>query len=94
MSDIKLKEIKPRMVIHCPTEEEAEKLLKHLDELGYKWLSGSSLLSKTYYNEWVEETCYFLERGLRVMYGNIEEYPEHIEFSDLIEPELTAGGNA
>lgn len=87
---MKFKEIKPGMVIHCPTQENADELLKYLDELGYKWLSGRSLLKKTYYNEWVEKTCYLLEIGFRVTYGNVDEYAEYIEFSDLIEPELTA----
>ena len=34
---MKLKEIKPGMVIHCKTEDEAKELFKHLDSLGYKW---------------------------------------------------------
>lgn len=95
MRNIRLKPIKPGMVIHCPTEEEAEKLFKHLDRLGYKWWSdGGLLVENTIYDRYGKNTCYFIEENKEVTYSDIDffkskEY-EITEFSDLIEPELTA----
>lgn len=98
MSNIKLKEIKPGMVIHCPTEEEAEELFKHLSELGYKWDNGMALESGcanyTCHNVWRDRTCYGIFEHGGITYGNINAFLESkwktVEFSDLIEPELTA----
>lgn len=95
MSNIKFKEIKPGMAIHCQTEEEAEKLFKHLDRLGYKWWSDESLLIEdTIYDRYGKNTCYFIEENKEVTYSDIGFFKskgyEITEFSDLIEPELTA----
>lgn len=95
MSNIKLKEIKPGMVIHCPTEENAKQLLEHLDGLGYEWSSSSEkLLERTNYGKYGKNTCYSVEENMEVMYSDIDylksEGYEVTEFSDLIEPELTA----
>lgn len=42
-------EKKEKLVIHCDTEEKANKLLRKFDELGKKWGSGESYLLQ---NEW------------------------------------------
>lgn len=94
MSDIKFKEIRPGMVIHCPTEENAKQLLEHLDGLGYEWSSRSEKLSeRTNYGVYGENTCYLIEQCMEVMFSSINslksEGYEVTEFSDLIEPELT-----
>lgn len=44
---MKFKEIKPGMVIHCPTEEDARALTEHLKEVGYD--VPSLLIHKYYY---------------------------------------------
>lgn len=95
MSNIKFKPIEPGMVIHCPTEENANELLEYLDGLGYKWLfSSEKLLECTRYDVYGENTCYSVEENMGVTYSDIgyfkSERYEVIEFSDLIEPELTA----
>lgn len=90
---MKFKEIKPGMVIHCPTEENAKELLKHLDELGYVWNSGSNLLKDTMYSRYKGEICYCIE-SVGITYGSIGNFRQSefdiTEFSDLLEPELTA----
>ena len=90
---MKFKEIKPGMVIHCPTEENAKELLKHLDKLGYAWNSGSNLLKDTMYNRYKGETCYYIE-STGITYGSIGNFQQNefdiTEFPDLLEPELTA----
>lgn len=98
MSNIKFKEIKPGMVIHCPTEEEAEELFKCLNELGYKWDSGMALESGrtnyTHHDVWKDRTCYGIYEHGRITFGNIDAFCgskwEVVEFSELVEPELTA----
>lgn len=91
---MKLKEIKPGMVIHCPTEEEAKELLKYLDGLGYRWFSTSEkLLESINYDAYGENMCYSIEQYMKVMYSDINYFEsegyEVTEFSDLIEPKLT-----
>lgn len=89
---MKFKEIKPGMVIHCPTEEDAKVLLKRLDELGYWWNSGERLVNKTEYDVHGECTCYRLHEIKRLEYGHYADYQKDgfqiTELSDLCE--LTA----
>lgn len=82
---MKLKEIKPGMVIHCKTNEEAEKLIeftKSLHEFFGSWFVNEN------------ETCYRMEDGKIVGFSRVGYYKtkghECVEFSDLIEPELSA----
>lgn len=96
MSNIKLKPIEPGMVIHCPTEENAKELLKHLDELGYVWTGDkSSLLDKVYYQSYRENTCYETEENGIVFFGSKDFFEKEgytiTEFSDLVEPDMSAG---
>lgn len=88
---MKLKEIKPGMVIHCPTEEEAEKLLEHLEGLGYRRYSGRKLTSMTFYAFNNHNTCYYVGKDFIITFGSVnEENSKSItKFSDLIIPELT-----
>lgn len=95
MSNIKLKPIEPGMVIHCPTEENAKELLKHLDELGYCWNNREELHAKTYYEMYKEDTCYEIdEEEMSIMYcykeSFIEDGKQIVEFSDLVEPGMSA----
>ena len=56
---IPVREIEPGMVIHCPTEEKAEQLLRYLDEKGYRWRSGLKLTEESFY--WYGgKTCYWI----------------------------------
>lgn len=89
---MKLKEIKPGMVIHCITEDEANALLNHLAELGHKWISGAKLTDHNNFSDY-GGTCYVV-RTFVVDYGNKDFYEQRgykiTEFSDLIIPALTA----
>ena len=89
---MRLKEIKPGMVIHCKTQKEKIALLEEADRLGYKWN-----------NKWVPTDCRMIkDSGMTIHFYGKSEYTdfEHItwsdstdgvtEFSDIILPELTA----
>lgn len=91
MSDIKLKPIKPGMVIHCPTEQEANQLIKWAYKSGWHWNGGTST-EETSWEEHQEETCYKFYEDNSITYAYTKYFVENshriIEFSDLIE--LTA----
>lgn len=81
---MRLKEIKPGMVIHCNDRNE----IKAISDAGFVGISGGLI------TEYMTPECYViikkeyadwaLDKNLALRYGNI------IEFSDLILPELTA----
>lgn len=88
---MRLKEIKPGMVIHCKTQEEKKALLEEAERIGYRWsglekrptdkaiISGSTI---HFYDK--NENCDFMH----ITWSN---YTDGVtEFSDLILPELTA----
>lgn len=50
-------------VVHCPTEELAQKVLAKADKLGYKWYCGESFLDKTYWDCFKENTVYCIYDG-------------------------------
>ena len=91
---MRLKEIKPGMVIHCKTEEEAKSFIKFLHEKGFKWNGGNNLLSNNHFLDFHEGTCYkvYEEEYLTVgSFGWFADRNETVtEFSDLIIPELSA----
>lgn len=92
MSRTIFRPIVPGMVIHCITEDEANALLNHLAELGYKWISGAKLTDHNNFSDY-GGTCYVV-RTFVVDYGNKDFYEQRgykiTEFSDLVLPELTA----
>lgn len=49
---------KEKMVIHCDSEEKANRLLKAFDKLGKNWCSGLSYLSTNNYRSYKQNTCY------------------------------------
>lgn len=49
---------KGKYVMHCKTEEEAEIFCKYLHNIEHMWGSGDSYLSKNYWNDYKESTCY------------------------------------
>lgn len=91
MSDIKLKEIKPGMVIHCSKQEETDELFKMLRELGYTWYFGNDL-KNTLRGFYHEDTCYCIEENLKITYSSMNFFKENkleiTEFSDLLDQEL------
>ena len=87
---MRLKEIKPGMVIHCKNDEEKKALLEEAERLGYRW-SGDEKLP-------TDKTA---DSGMTIHFYNKDEWKDYkyitwsdntdgaTEFSDLILPELT-----
>ena len=80
-------------VVHCDTEEKADKLLKWADSQGLRWSNGDSYLTVNEYFNYKEKTCYDLVYGL---YGSLdrfnskyfagrklEEYTTILEYEDI-----------
>ena len=86
---MRLKEIKPGMVIHCKNDEEKKALLEEAERLGYRWRGKAKL-----------PTDKTVDSGMTIHFYDKNEWDDykHIswsdntatEFSDLILPELTA----
>lgn len=89
---MRLKEIKPGMVIHCKNEEEKKALLEEAERLGYVWYGSeqkpTEKLSST------GNTIHFYDASLLAEYKYITHSGQIggdiIEFSDLIIPDMSA----
>lgn len=84
---MRLKEIKPGMVVHCKTQEEANILCDTICNTiveKSKW--------KGFWVNYRESTCYKISNAGFYSYGRIASYKDSniTEFSDLILPELKA----
>lgn len=55
--------IKANTVVHCETEEEAERILGMAHELGYKWHTGENYENYTEWNIYKSAMCYYLFDG-------------------------------
>lgn len=55
--------LKENTVIHCETEEEANRILGMAHELGYKWHTGENYEDNTKWNSYRSTTCYYLFDG-------------------------------
>ena len=88
---MRLKEIKPGMVIHCKNDEEKKALLEEAERLGYRWSRCAKL-----------PTDKTVDSGMIIHFYDKNEWEDYkhitwsdttegaIEFSDLILPVLTA----
>ena len=92
---MRLKEIKPGMVIHCKNDEEKKALLEEAERLGYLWYGTKDM--PTDYISSDGNTIYFFDAGttpLSVDYKYItyscSTNDVTTEFSDLILHKLTA----
>ena len=92
---MRLKEIKPGMVVHYKTENEANRLLWELIHLGYRWWNGRSIC-KLHFEDNVNGCGYCIKNDKTVDWGRIgyyrertAEYGEIILFSSLIIEEKT-----
>ena len=88
---MRLKEIKPGMVIHCKDYEEKKALLEEAERLGYRW-GGTANLPTSMPNN-LGSTIHFHEKNEFIGFKHIawSKNTEGVtEFSDLIMPELTA----
>lgn len=80
-----------KIVIHTPTEEQAEKLLEELDKKGFTWLGGEKLTNMARYEGFREKTCYVFSCGSKlykeIRYGSLKVHQECgytiIEFADI-----------
>lgn len=84
MSNIKLKQINPGMIIHCKNKQEYDQLNEESVVRGY-----GELPCETLPNTNIEELVFYI-RNSGVLWGYLKDVKNVIEFSDLIEPELTA----
>ena len=87
---MRLKEIKPGMVIHCKTQEEKKALLEEAERIGYRWCSSEKLPTEKVY---IGNTIHFYAESEFSDFKHItwSDKTEGVtEFSDLILPELTA----
>lgn len=90
---MRLKDIKPGMVIHCKTEEEAKELMLHLESKGLTWGTGENPTCNNRFSILGGFTCYKIHEGYLTFdcYSHFESSNSKItEFSDLIIPELSA----
>ena len=83
---MRLKEIKPGMVIHCKNDEEKKALLEEAERLGYLWANGTKP-TKAFFPS---STLVFQVNGLKKYISWTGDGEKNTEFSDLILPELTA----
>lgn len=88
---MRLKKIKPGMVIHCKNDEEKKVLLEEAERLGYVWRDKKN--KPTNANFFAGSTIHFYENNEFCDYKHItwsDTTKRTIEFSDHIIPELTA----
>ena len=89
---MRLKEIKPGMVVHCKNNEEMKVLLEEAERLGYRWGSTANLPTSMAIDDF-GSTIHFYEKNEFTYFKHItwSEKTEGVtEFSDIILPELTA----
>ena len=94
---MRLKEIKPGMVIHCKNDEEKKALLEEAERLGYVWYNNKQKPTEMPI-VLICNTIHFYDankqNGFTADYKHITHSvkigDDAIEFSDLILPELTA----
>lgn len=60
---MKITDVKENQVVHCRTEEEAERICKLMHEAGMKWKSGESYINITHYNECQSGIYYNVKNG-------------------------------
>lgn len=88
---MRLKEIKPGMVIHCKDDEEKKVLLEEAERLGYRWPGFNQ--RPTNMKIWSGSTIHFYDKSEYTDFKHItwSDHTEGVtEFSNLILPELTA----
>lgn len=93
---MRLKEIKPGMVIHCKNDDEKKALLEEADRLGYVWYRTKGKPTERSVHR-IGCTIHFYDAGTSSFSADYKHITHScdtgdsvIEFSDLIIPELTA----
>lgn len=77
-----------KVVMLCPTKENAEDFLEYLQSIGRKWCDGINYNSReTMWDEYKEKTCYAFNEG---RYADIDYYTRKnflvIRFDDFTMP--------
>ena len=73
--------MQPKTVIHCPTENQANELLKWADSKGLDWSCGNySYLHENNWDKYQEKTHYYLYEG---KFGTIKSYNKNRGFTIL-----------
>ena len=83
---MRLKEIKPGMIIHCKSDEEKKALLEEAERLGYLWTDKSCPTDFQAFEQ-TGMTIHFYNSGLIAWSDKTKGVTE---FSDLVLPEITA----
>lgn len=89
---MRLKEIKPGMVIHCKNDEEKKLLLQEAERLGYFW-AGHKVPTDYYMMKYSGMTIHFYDKNESCDFEHITwsgNTDGVTEFSDLIIPEMSA----
>ena len=71
--------IPDKAIIKTPTRKEAQRLLSFLQEHGYVWSHGESLIQRDHWEDYEQDTAYDLEPGKRVQYCSVEWYEDIID---------------
>lgn len=89
MKEIKLKEIKPGMVIHYKNDEEKKLLLEELERLGYVWYETRKPPTEHVNDSFIGDVIFtYNDRYKNITHSTNLDKVTH-EFSDLILPELS-----
>ena len=93
---MRLKEIKPGMVIHCKNDEEKKMLLEEAERLGYVWYGTKGKPTERSVHD-IGDTIHFYDAGTNSFSADYKHITHScqtgdsvIEFSDLIIPEMSA----
>ena len=93
---MRLKEIKPCMVIHCKNDEEKKMLLEEAERLGYVWYGTKGKPTERSVHD-IGDTIHFYDAGTNSFSADYKHITHscqicNTEFSDLIipDPELSA----
>ena len=82
------------LVVHCNTEDQANKLLEIANAYGLKWCNGDSYIGNNNFEKHGSGTCYYLSDGtyssleyFKMLYCSIIEFDD-VEFDDLMLSDL------
>lgn len=75
-----------KVVVHCSTEEQANKLLNIANAYGLKWCNKDSYIGNNNFGSYGDKTCYYLSDGTYcdLDYFRYKHNFSIIEFDDLM----------
>jgi len=77
--------LQPKTVVHCDTEEFANRLLKEATKKDLRWDTKDSYKILKEYNKYHSNTCYNLRDGV---YGDLEYYLNKLKYTILTEDDI------